>query len=429
MAVTAGKIIGFIFLFFFLLFVGVCVYIGYDIYSYGASALAGLDNLITDPLGTLFNINVTTNCNTYGNNKGSPTTCPSGRELYASTCVLACPSGSTRTAACTCDDLKVTTNCSLYGTSHALGSSGGPICTAANTEYYAGFCYNSCPSGYTRTAACTCQRGSLPVTDCTKYGSQGTPQQSCPSGYSLFQGLCYTNQCEVDGGTRTASDTCDFGSYQGVDTDCSKYYNQSCPIGYNKTAICSCQKGGIVTDAGRYDVTQTPTQSCPSGQQLYGGLCYTSCPSGLNRTAACTCSDPNYDLQTDCTKYGSTNQVPNGCPAGSDYFGSVCYSAACPSGSKRTASCTCQSGTGPTTDCSKYGDPQALGSPQGPQCAAGQDYFAGLCYSAQCPSGSKRTAACSCQAPSGSSSSSSGSSGSSSSSSSSSSSGGLFSSL
>jgi hypothetical protein len=44
---------------------------------------------------------VETDCGRYGS--GSPAqTCPAGREFHGSTCVLACPEGWTRSAACSC---------------------------------------------------------------------------------------------------------------------------------------------------------------------------------------------------------------------------------------------------------------------------------------------------------------------------------------
>lgn len=233
-----------------------------------------------------------TDCARFGNSS-EPTRCPDGREIYNSTCVLACP------------------------------------------------------EGWSRTAACTCQRGTGPITDCGRFGEISSPDRCDEPGFRDWWGLrCYTDQCNNDGGRRTASCTCDFGPIRDVVTDCGRFYNQPCPPGWHKTAICTCQQGGIVTDCGRY---------------------------GESRDAKC--------------------------PTDSDEFAGSCYRQRCPEGYRRTASCTCDN-LEVETDCARYGDPKALGDPLGPSCdPATHDYNLGLCYEERCPAGYQRTAACTCARP------------------------------
>jgi len=145
----------------------------------------------------------------------------------------------------------------------------------------------------------------------------------------------------------------------------------------------------IETNCAKYGRTGSPSLSCSSGRDLYGGLCYKSCSSGWRRTAACTCvkrtcSSNCWDRPyTDCGRYSSV------------------FRKSCPSGWKRTAVCTCVKKEcnntcwdKPWTDCGRFG----LGSNRSPKrtCPGGTQLYAGGCHRS-CPVGWVRTAACSCE--------------------------------
>jgi len=359
-----------------------------------AAAIAGMvaykgSQCLRDPLSCVVGGKVDTNCDTYGDAQpigatDGPQCADPNTELYAGGCYKKCSAGLHRTAVCTCSDIEITTDCGQYGDPKPLGDVDGPQCDPSQGEYYAGLCYRKCPPGYDRTAACTCKKGSID-TDCSAYGMASAIQASCPPGTELWGGLCYTDQCKQDGGNRTASCTCDFGGYQGVEFQCGG----DCPPGTHRTAACSCQRGGIVTDCGRYGSSSTPSYGCPDpNTESYASACYRKCPPGKARTAACTCSD--LDIRTDCGEFGSTG-TPGSCKPGREFYGSTCVKA-CPAGYNRTAACTCQKGSTTDTSCDKFG---AVGPPN--QCPAGREFYGGMCYRA-CPSGTHRTAACSCQA-------------------------------
>lgn len=127
-----------------------------------------------------------------------------------------------------------------------------------------------------------------------------------------------------------------------------------------------------VTDCEKYGSTgKESTKSCPSGQQFYGGLCYKACPTGTNRTAACTCDyGGTVQVQTDCGKFAN---------------------GPCPDGWFKSAACSCQRG-GIETNCDKYG---SVGPPT-EQCNWGEEPgTAGYCYKG-CPWFFHHTAACTC---------------------------------
>lgn len=345
--------------------------------------------------------NLTTDCDKYGagtdallGGANGPQCSDPSTEYYAGFCYKKCPTGLHRTAVCSCENKGTVTDCSKYGSGldGLLGGKNGPKCDDADTEDYGGFCYKKCPSGYTRTAVCTCTKGELD-TNCSKYGSFVLPGKKCPSGYEEWGGLCYTDQCTKDGGTRTASATCDFGKFKGTDTNCKKYSkyedNKPCPRGSKKTALCTCQKGGIVTDFDRYSKSVPLENTCPSGSEYFLGFCYSDvCPTGTKRTAACTCAPT--DSITDCSRFGSTNNPPKTCPSGREYYASSCVKS-CPSGMRRTAACTCSD---LVTDCDKYGSTNKTPD----TCPAGREFYNSTCPPA-CPEGTSRTAACTCEKP------------------------------
>lgn len=85
--------------------------------------------------------------------------------------------------------------------------------------------------------------------------------KKCPPGFTDFWGgTCYTDQCIKDGGKRTASCSCDFGSnieVSGIDCGTIGPLGDGAPCdflgpGWFKTTACNCQKGGLLTNCARY---------------------------------------------------------------------------------------------------------------------------------------------------------------------------------
>lgn len=93
----------------------------------------------------------------------------------------------------------------------------------------------------------------------------------------------------------------------------------------------------------RYAASVMPDDQCPSGAELYGGVCYRACPEGWKRTAVCTCKKVGggpFDLMTNCGRFGASGTPTKVCGAGREMYGGLCY-AACPQGSTRSAVSTC----------------------------------------------------------------------------------------
>ncbi|ARA71953.1 hypothetical protein BNJ_00120 [Kaumoebavirus] len=134
------------------------------------------------------------------------------------------------------------------------------------------------------------------TTDCPKYGQSRDRSKGCPGGYSEYGGRCYVN-CP-SGSWRTAASTCDFGAIETRNTNANynppaPYWQQgSCPeLGspWVRTGIYTCQKGGPVTIPAYAD-SRDFNYWCNGDEDDYGGRCYREkCPSGTSRTAACTC--------------------------------------------------------------------------------------------------------------------------------------------
>lgn len=184
---------------------------------------------------------------------------------------------------------------SFASTVFAVAFPGVPAPTADNPsscicppgkQYWGGLCYNACPSGTRRTASCSCLRTTA-GTNCDAYGIKAWPVYECLAGTENYGGRCY----------------------------------KACPSGKRHTAVCTCAKLSsffgvpidteIETNCDAYGPASspTPTASCESHHELYGGLCYGRCPDGTRRTAACTCEDPN---ETDCSKWGNPT-LPTNC--------------------------------------------------------------------------------------------------------------------
>jgi hypothetical protein len=144
---------------------------------------------------------------------------------------------------------------------------------------------------------------SFPVTSCSTYantsaalGTENGP--NCPSGQEYYGGVCYTDYWTEKGGEKTAVCTVSWGEYGGVFTECGigiydLNFGDECPMvgpGYHKTAVCTCQLRGVVT-AAKYCEDQGIARTCKEGWDYYGSVCYQDpCPEGRHRSAICTCA-------------------------------------------------------------------------------------------------------------------------------------------
>jgi hypothetical protein len=217
-------------------------------------------------------------------------------------------------------------------------------------------CYPKCPAEYPKGVGPACW--TVCTGDTTDSGvgcikksynrGIGTPRQpSCPSGYKYWGGLCYT-ECP-GGGTRTASATCNYGSYGGIKTDClttspkiqNIAHGSVCPqygngTEYRKTALCTCQKNGIITSSN-YGGSVNPTYTCPSGKEYKDLLCYTPCKEGYTGSANycwSKCPVGTTDNGVSCTKKSQGRGVGkplSKCPTGTEKIGLLCYKD-CPAG-------------------------------------------------------------------------------------------------
>lgn len=127
---------------------------------------------------------IITNCNTYGRSVSYGQSCPSGKQLYGGSCYSSCPDGWTRSAVCTCYRRECSSSCWDRPTTD---------CGRFSSVFGKG-----CPGGWRRTAVCTCvQRvcnnhcADRPVTNCSLYGNATSPSTGCPSGYENYGGRCY----------------------------------------------------------------------------------------------------------------------------------------------------------------------------------------------------------------------------------------------
>lgn len=85
-----------------------------------------------------------------------PNGCNPGTEEYAGLCYNSCPAGYSRTAALTCSDFKVWTD-AKFGIAKGgdVGQTNGPQCPEGQS-LWGGLCYEPCPEGYYRTGPATC---------------------------------------------------------------------------------------------------------------------------------------------------------------------------------------------------------------------------------------------------------------------------------
>lgn len=137
---------------------------------------------------------------------------------------------------------------------------------------------------------------------------------------------------------------------------------------------------GSITDCNRFGNLSTASPVCREGTQIWNGTCYTDVWSqaGGQKTAICTVSYGSYGgVYTKCGIGIYDLNIGDPCPmVGPGYY--------------KTAVCTCQLQGSITAGqyCQSQGAPT--------QCPSGTDGIQGLCYSAPCPSGYKRTGRCTC---------------------------------
>jgi len=134
---------------------------------------------------------------------------------------------------------------------------------------------------------------------CAESAALGTENgPGCEPGKNYLGGLCYTDYWTAEGGEKTAVCTVNYGTYGGLVTDCfigiqDLSIGDKCTMvgpGYHKTAVCTCQKKGIVT-AAKYCESPTIPETCKPGWDYYGTVCYkNACPAGSKRTSICGCS-------------------------------------------------------------------------------------------------------------------------------------------
>lgn len=251
-----------------------------------------------------------------------PDSCPSAMQLYAGGCYAKCPSGTDRTAVCTCSDRHDITNCTLFGGAISLGLEGGPTCDD-QSDYLVGRCYkNKCPPEKKRTTPEICDDTSI-ITDKDRFGDpkgindEEGPQ--CDNDSDLYAGYCYRPKCDP---------------------------------GTDRIAPCTCSNHKIVTNCTLADARFIGDKDglgpkCLAGRELWAGVCYEQwCPPGKRRTASCTCDD--YDEKIDCEKYGDARPIgdPEGlgprCSPGTDFVAGLCYKQPCPDGYYRRSVCSCQ---------------------------------------------------------------------------------------
>ena len=220
-----------------------------------------------------------------------------------------------------------------------------------------GMCYNVCPTYYApQNANCvgTCPRNTIDGgVNCSRVSAPRTiGTKICPPTHEYWNNACY-KRCP-DGGKRVGVATCDHGLFGGVVTklgDSAIYvapYGASCPsvgANYHKTALYSCQKGGLVSSdakviktlcvAGQSPLTNSCYQ-CNAGGLPLSGNCYNPCPSdyvGVNNVCWPKCSGGTFEAGTTCNKIIAPRSYtnPSVCPTSYPLINTNCYSA-CPTG-------------------------------------------------------------------------------------------------
>ncbi|QJX72230.1 putative flagellar motor rotation protein [Faustovirus] len=262
--------------------------------------------------------------------KGTGMVCPSGYNYQNGLCYPNCPSGTDITSQGIC-----TQPCpwGYYWTGSSCQANGDlmPYTMTDCDKYGVG---KDCPSGYYKSAACSCQlnKPTIPIWELTRYDYTGkavTPN-SCPSDKPVTggDGRCYPS-CP-------SGSSMDWGQYT---------CRSNCPSGYKQYAN-TCTKDGSTYSREKTRDDSNPTSYknlvCPQeAPNDVNGLCYPNCPNGQSMLPAMQgkCAPPCPANTTDygtnlCTRATERKIKPASeigvCPDGKVDKAGLCYDA--PSG-------------------------------------------------------------------------------------------------
>lgn len=142
------------------------------------------------------------------------------------------------------------------------------------------------------------------------------------------------------------------------------------------------------TDCAKY-ASKTSLPSCATGDQEYGGICYTDnwTANGGTKTSLCGVSYPgDGSVYLNCEGTINTISIGQSCSALSDWTRGP--------GWYKSSLCTCQKGGTIITPPGGY---YCEGSKLPLICPSDTDFFEGVCYSAPCPQGTRRSEICTCE--------------------------------
>jgi hypothetical protein len=224
---------------------------------------------------TCGNLDIITNCGLFGDAAAllqvNGPTCGPDTEYYGGLCYGKCPEDMNRTAAWTCSNYDGKIDCFKYGDAKLIGDDEGPKCDLTKQDKYLLSCFEGkCPEGKPRTALVTCSDWDS-ITDCHRFGQpkyigeEGGPV--CNDDEDIKDGLCYKGKC---------------------------------PAHQRRSAGCTCTDEETITDCDLYGDGRgllDPFQlgpRCQDNQDYHAGLCYEDkCPEGWLRSAVCTCQKNN----------------------------------------------------------------------------------------------------------------------------------------
>jgi len=204
-------------------------------------------------------------------------------------------------------------------------------------------CYNTCPTGYTRTILegipyCS----NIPLRTTAAYLPDLV--YTCPDGYELdtLTKICY----------------------------------EKCPTGFTRSGTtCTPPANIAATAATRQTVAATFIPPCPTGYKLIGTVCYAACNAGDNDIGK-QCQTPTVVRKTK----DATISNPSGtiCNTDAELINNQCVTK-CPSGKVSTPTTCSNSASNRTVTSVKYTEP----------CNANEEILNDMCIT-KCPSGSIR---------------------------------------
>lgn len=193
-----------------------------------------------------------------------------------------------------------------------------------------GFMQKICPKDYSSTGV-TCFRPD------SRYPAGASVLATCPAGYYNNGTQCWRNPTwdnPVGFGNGWNGATCPKDMFLGLLGRC---YTK-CALGYkNDGTSCVRFADTLSTGYGPISITGTLPNGCPAGKELHGRLCYPACPAGTIRNPADIeyCSSPCPKGTVDmgvmgCTRkrytIGSAALTAVGtCPPGRVKKGLLCY--------------------------------------------------------------------------------------------------------